>query len=240
MATLPIDYTFTNGQVANANHVNTNFQSIKTFVEASLVSTDGAVQAGTAAIADNAVTTAKIANLNVTTGKIANDAVTAEKIATGAVGNTEIAATAVTADKLAWALPRGVVARTTSTSDTGFTAAQLSIFPTVSFSAVANRMYMVEASCYVDIEDAVDGVFFANLINSSDTVQNLASIQTISYFGDLVRTRIATNYLYIPGSTITQSFNINIGRFGGSGNIRNLASAGNPSHLTVIDVGGVV
>jgi hypothetical protein len=91
MATLPIDYTFSNGDVANANHVNTNFQSIKTFVEASLVSTDGAVQAGTAAIANNAVTTAKILDSNVTTGKIANDAVTAEKIAAGAVGASEIA-----------------------------------------------------------------------------------------------------------------------------------------------------
>jgi hypothetical protein len=91
MATLPIDYTFQNGQVANANHVNTNFQSIKTFVEASLVSTDGAVQAGTAAIANNAVTTAKILDSNITTGKIANDAVTAEKIAAGAVGASEIA-----------------------------------------------------------------------------------------------------------------------------------------------------
>jgi hypothetical protein len=99
MATLPIDYTFTNGQVANANHVNTNFQSIKTFVEASLVSTDGAVQAGTAAIADNAVTTAKIANDAVTAAKIAAGAVGASEIADGSVGTAELADGAVTASK---------------------------------------------------------------------------------------------------------------------------------------------
>jgi hypothetical protein len=99
MATLPIDYTFSNGDVANANHVNTNFQSIKTFVEASLVSTDGAVQAGTAAIANNAVTTAKILNDAVTADKIAAGAVGASEIADGSVGTAELADGAVTASK---------------------------------------------------------------------------------------------------------------------------------------------
>lgn len=99
MATLPIDYTFQNGQVANANHVNTNFQSIKTFVEASLVSTDGAVQAGTAAIANNAVTTGKIANDAVTAEKIAPGAVGASEIADGSVGTAELADGAVSASK---------------------------------------------------------------------------------------------------------------------------------------------
>ena len=199
MATLPIDYTFTNGYVANANEVNVNFANIKSFCETSLVSTDGAVQAGTAAIANNAIVEAKIAN----------DAVTAAKIATGAVGNTEIAATAVTADKLAWTLPRGVVARTSVIADSAATVSQLSIFPTVSFSAVANRMYMVQASCFLDIEDAVDGIFFANLIDSAGTIQNLAGLTQVSYFGgEFTRTRISTNYLYIPGSNVTQNFNI--------------------------------
>ena len=99
MATLPIDYTFSNGDVANANHVNANFQSIKTFVEASLVSTDGAVQAGTAAIADNAVTTAKIANDAVTAAKIATGAVGSSEIADGSVGTAELTDGAVTASK---------------------------------------------------------------------------------------------------------------------------------------------
>lgn len=99
MATLPIDYTFTNGYVANANEVNVNFANIKSFCETSLVSTDGAVQAGTAAIADNAVTTAKIANDAVTAAKIATGAVGASEIADGSVGTAELADGAVTASK---------------------------------------------------------------------------------------------------------------------------------------------
>ena len=232
MATLPIDYTFTNGHVANANHVNTNFLSIKTFVEASLVSADGAVQAGTAAIADNAVTAAKIAS----------DAVTAAKIAINSVGTTKIIDAAVTADKLAWALPRGVVARTSATSDSSAAStSQVSIFPTVTFNTVANRMYMVHASCYLEVADDVTGSFFANLIDSSTTVQNLMFTSQSEYLvGDIIRPRITTNFLYAPTSVVTQSFNINIARFSGSGTIKNLASAGNPSHLTIIDVGGFV
>lgn len=61
MATLNIPNSFTNGTTASANEVNANFNAVKSFVETSLVQTDGSVKAGTAAITDGAVTTAKIA-----------------------------------------------------------------------------------------------------------------------------------------------------------------------------------
>ena len=232
MATLNIPNSFTNGYVANANDVNTNFQSIKTFCEASLVSADGAVQAGTAAIANNAIIEAKIAS----------DAVTAAKIAINSVGTTKIIDAAVTLDKLAFALPRGVVARTSVTSDSSAAStSQVSIFPTVTFSAVANRLYMVHASCFLEVADNVTGDFFANLVDSSTTVQNLMFTAQSDYIvGDIIRPRITSNFLYAPVTTVTQSFNINIARLTGSGTIKNLASATNPSHLTIIDVGGVV
>lgn len=101
MASLNIPYSFTNGTPSNATEVNSNFSSIKSFVEGSLVQTDGSVKADTIAIADDAITSAKIASNAVGTTEIANDAVTSDKIAANAVGTSEIANDAVTADKVA-------------------------------------------------------------------------------------------------------------------------------------------
>jgi len=71
MATLNTPYTFTNGTPSNANQVNDNFTAVKSFAETELVQIDGSVKAGTAAIADSAVTTAKIADASITVGKLA-------------------------------------------------------------------------------------------------------------------------------------------------------------------------
>lgn len=60
MATLNIPYAFTNGTPSNATEVNADFTAVKSFVEAQLVSVDGAVKAPTVAIADGAITNAKI------------------------------------------------------------------------------------------------------------------------------------------------------------------------------------
>lgn len=61
MASLNYPYTFTNGTTADANQVMSDLNAVKTFVEGSVVQTDGSVQAPTAAIANGAVTTAKLA-----------------------------------------------------------------------------------------------------------------------------------------------------------------------------------
>jgi hypothetical protein len=61
MATLNTPYVFSNGTPSNANHVNDNFTAVKSFVESQVVQVDGSVKAGTAAIADGAVTVAKLA-----------------------------------------------------------------------------------------------------------------------------------------------------------------------------------
>ena len=61
MATLNITNSFSNGSVANANEVNQNFIDVKTFAESAVVQVDGSVKAGTAAIADGAITVAKLA-----------------------------------------------------------------------------------------------------------------------------------------------------------------------------------
>ena len=62
MATLNVTYQFTNGQVASASQVNSNFVDVKTFVEALAAGTNldaGAVT--TTKIQDGAVTLAKLA-----------------------------------------------------------------------------------------------------------------------------------------------------------------------------------
>ena len=61
MATLNTTYTFTNGNVAEAGQVNTNFNDVESWVSTNLVQIDGSVQAPTIAIADAAVTSPKLA-----------------------------------------------------------------------------------------------------------------------------------------------------------------------------------
>ena len=73
---LSIPYSFTNGTIAEAGEVNSNFTAIKTFVDA--------LQNGTGFDA-GAIGTTDIANGAVTTDKLANDAVTADKLADTAV-----------------------------------------------------------------------------------------------------------------------------------------------------------
>lgn len=76
MATATVTYTFTNGQSADALQVNANFSDILTFINNSLVQTDGST-----VLANNAVTTAKINDGAVTSAKIADGNVTVAKIA---------------------------------------------------------------------------------------------------------------------------------------------------------------
>jgi len=63
---LSIPYSFTNGTVAEAGEVNSNFTAVKTFV-------------------DGLATGANIDSAAIITAKIANDAVTADKLADTAV-----------------------------------------------------------------------------------------------------------------------------------------------------------
>lgn len=79
MAALNIPNSFSNNTTADANQVNANFQAVVSWGN-TVVQTDGSVKAGTAAIADDAVTAAKIAAGAVGTSEIANNAVTNAKL----------------------------------------------------------------------------------------------------------------------------------------------------------------
>lgn len=86
MATLNIPYSFTNGTTASATEVNANFNAVKTFAENSVVQADGSVKAGTAAIADNAITSAKILDGTIVDADInGNAAIGLTKLAGGAL-----------------------------------------------------------------------------------------------------------------------------------------------------------
>lgn len=91
MASVSSLTTFLDGSTAVAAEVNSNFTKIKTFVESALVQVDGSVKAGTAAIADSAITTAKINNGSITAEKISS-ALAPSFVPTGSVisyiGNT--------------------------------------------------------------------------------------------------------------------------------------------------------
>ena len=92
MASVSITHSLTNGQIADANHVNTNFLDVKNFVEAALVQVDGSVQAGTTALANLAVTEAKIADSSITSAKIVDGTiVNADINASAAIVDTKLA-----------------------------------------------------------------------------------------------------------------------------------------------------
>jgi hypothetical protein len=85
MATAAVTYTFTNGTNADALQVNQNFTDILSFINASVVQTDGSTSLAndavtTAKILNGAVTSAKIADATIVAGDIANNTITANKI----------------------------------------------------------------------------------------------------------------------------------------------------------------
>lgn len=95
MASLNVP-SFSNGQIADATAVTTNFNNVKTFVENQVVQIDGSVKAPTVAIVDGAITS----------DKLATNAVTAVKILNGVVSNS----------KLDYSVAGGVPQTTVSTS----------------------------------------------------------------------------------------------------------------------------
>lgn len=135
MASLNYPYTFTNGTTADANQVMSDLNAVKTFVEGSVVQTDGSVQAPTAAIADGAITSAKIADLTIASGDIADSAITTAKLQNGSV----------TYDKIAQQVARGLVALAESTASTTINtnAGETQIFLTNTFTAGASRRYKI-------------------------------------------------------------------------------------------------
>lgn len=102
MAVLSGLISFENGDVINANEVNSNFTTVKNFVET--LSAGGNFDAGaigTEDIATAAITEGKIAIDAVTASKLASNSVTTAKIDDGAVTTAKIADNAVTQAKLA-------------------------------------------------------------------------------------------------------------------------------------------
>lgn len=90
MATLNTTYTFTNGNVAEAGQVNTNFNDIESWVSTNVVQIDGSVQAPTIAIADGAITSAKILNGTIVAEDIAVAAITNAKLNNGVSGDVPL------------------------------------------------------------------------------------------------------------------------------------------------------
>jgi len=89
---LTLPHSFTNGTIAEASEVNSNFSTVKIFVDAlqngtgldSGIITESKI--GTSAVSEN-----KIAGSAVTEGKIADSAVTAVKIADNAITQAKLA-----------------------------------------------------------------------------------------------------------------------------------------------------
>jgi hypothetical protein len=113
MATLNGLYSFTPSTAAKASEVNTNFNTVKAFVDA-ITTGDN--------IDGLAITEPKINNGAVSEVKIANNAVTANKLATNAVTTDKIIAAAVTEPKIAIGAGSIKVYATTAARDAAITA----------------------------------------------------------------------------------------------------------------------
>jgi hypothetical protein len=88
---LTIPHSFTNATIAEASEVNSNFSTVKIFVDA--LEDGTGLSSGSiteAKIGTSAVSESKIAGLAVTEGKIADNAVTQAKLADRAVGSAEL------------------------------------------------------------------------------------------------------------------------------------------------------
>jgi hypothetical protein len=106
MATLNTTYTFTNGNVAEAGQVNTNFNDVENWVSTNVVQIDGSVQAPSIAIA--------------------NGAITSDKILNGTIMDIDINASAGIADtKLATIATAGKVSNSATTATSGNTASAI-------------------------------------------------------------------------------------------------------------------
>ena len=178
MASVNIDYSFSNGTTANALEVNANFQSLKAFVDSQLVQADGSVKAGTAALQDSAVTTAKIDNGAVTEAKVSSSIANGIIKTFSSTAARDAAIPSPSAGMVVyvnsndsseglythngsswtkgagWNSPWGFVASTQSTSDSASaTTSPVNVFSSLSFTALANRLYVVSATCYPSITD---------------------------------------------------------------------------------------
>ena len=216
MATLSGLITFVAGTRAKASEVTANFNTVKTFTEG--ISTGANIDAG--AITDTklgtaAVTSAKIAPGAVTDDKFAtglrpvNVAATAGSIGTPAVGWVASQTSNNTSEGLylrnsanqwraPWNMGWGLMGRSTKTSNQNITVANTYTDisgVSVTFTAVANRLYSVRAYVFVNVGSAntlelqlTDGgatlqyqqVAFTSIMGAAG---NYAIVETITGFG---------------------------------------------------------
>jgi hypothetical protein len=191
MASLNFSYSLQNNQVADATHVMANFTNVKTFVEASAVQVDGSVQAGTAAIANDAVTAAKLAP----------------------------------------ALPKGVIAKETKTSNSA-TGTNVNCFTGISFTPVVGRLYRISFSGFViwnisDFSSTAEVVF----VDSSNN-----TLQTISQVGASIGS-LADSFLLAPATATPVTLNVRLNRTSGTDTYYFSGSATKQNYILIEDIG---
>lgn len=237
MASVNIDYSFSNGTTANALEVNANFQSLKAFVDSQLVQADGSVKAGTAALQDSAVTAAKIASGSVTEVKIADNSVTNAKMADNAVGTAELVNGSVNFDKLINSVPRGVVAKNIQTGDSA-TGGFVEGFSTVQFTTVPNRLYKVSAS-FITQSTLSDLFSDSWQVYFRDTVLGyywfIEPPVTLDYV--TAKRSYADSFLITTETAVTFNLNIVIQNVYGSATHKFIGGAGYNRYLLVEDLG---
>lgn len=259
MATFSYDYTFTPNTPAKSSEVNSNFNAVKTFVEGVSNGTNIEVGAITESkIASGAVSESKIANSAVTDAKLNISAASGVVKVFASTAARDATITSPSAGMVVyinsndaneglytyngsswtkgagWNSPWGIVASTQVTSDSASaTSSPVNVFTALSFTAVANRLYVISANCYPQVTDASgDTFFYANLIGTvTQNLMFLAPGYTVNIH------RASTSYLYAPTVNTSVSINVEIGRFSGTGSVKNAASGSNPSQLFVYDIG---
>lgn len=217
MATVNYDYSFTPNTAAKATEVNGNFNKIKQFAEG--ISTGVNLDAG-------AVSSTNIVDGAISTAKLANDAVTTSKLLNANV----------TFDKLVAAVPRGVIARETRTSNTS-TGSAINAFNGISFTPVVGRLYKISFSGFAaqnfnDYATTYDIAF----VDSSNNI--LQYINVGGTFGTSVFVNsIADSFIIAPSTTTTITLNVRLFRTGGTDTFYFNGAANKQNYLLVEDIG---
>ena len=135
-----------------------------------------------------------------------------------------------------WNTPWGIIARTTSTTNSSVVSTNTYIdVATLTFTAVAGRLYKVQFSGYVIGTDPnFDSDLNVYITDGANTALQLASHPAGFVLGNSYR---ADGFILVAPAAGSTTYKVRIGRVSGTGTIQALAAATNIAHFYIEDIG---
>lgn len=135
-----------------------------------------------------------------------------------------------------WNTPWGVIARSTSTTNSSVVSTNTYIdVATLTFTAVAGRLYRVHFSGYiVGTDPGFDSDLNAYITDGANTALQLVSYSAGFVLGSSHR---AEGFILVSPAAGSTTYKVRIGRASGTGTIQALAAATNIAHFYIEDIG---